>query len=250
MENNNHTAHERAPVSLVVDYDGADDLIADYAAHLSTGKVFLDSPRQLDAGTRVYLKLVFPGLIQPIKVHGTVSGSHGPDQHEQGTIGIEFDDSARTRLADMIQRVRDRDPELVVSRLIRVLVVEDNPHVAQLIRNGLHGSGRREFHDLAFNFRTANNGRDALELLHNESFDALIVDVYLPILDGSHVIAKVRAEDKLCTLPIIAVSAGGRSAQNAALAAGADVFLEKPMRLRQIVDAMRGLVDLEGNNAG
>jgi CheY-like chemotaxis protein len=232
-----------SPVSLVVDYDGADDMIADYVEHLSTGKMVLDSPRQLEVGTKVHLKLAFPGLLRPIGVRGTVSSARHPEQPAQG-MGIEFDETARHKLAEMIQRVRDRDPGLVVSRLVRILVVEDNPHVAQLIRSGLHGTGRRELSDLAFNFRTASNGRDALDILRSESFDVLIVDVYLPILDGAHVIAKIREDAKLCVLPIIAVSAGGDTAKDAALAAGADVFLDKPMRLRQIVDAMRGLIDL------
>ncbi len=234
---------------LVVDYDGAADLIADYNENLSTGRVFLNTARELAIGTPVCLVLSFPGLLEPISVNATVQWQRDSNDRESG-VGVELDDDeARRSLGELVERVRRRDPE-IVSRLIRILVVEDNPHVAQLIRNGLRGSGRRQFGDgVAFNFRTASNGREALDLLRGEAFDALIVDVYLPIMDGSDLIAQIRAHDDLCQLPVIAVSAGGQSARNAALIAGADAFLEKPMRLRQIIDAMRKLIDLDPADA-
>jgi len=148
------------------------------------------------------------------------------------------------RLAEVIERIRSRDPR-TVSRLVRVLVVEDNPHVASFIGDGLAGTGRRTG-EMAFIVRTAHNGRDALELLRDEEFDALIIDVYLPVIDGAQVIFAVRNELGLTELPVIAVSAGGESARTAALTAGANMFLDKPMRLRQVVETMRSLMKLDG----
>ena len=69
-------------------------------------------------------------------------------------------------------------------------------------------------------------------------------DVYLPVLDGPHVITLARQELGLTDLPIIAVSAGGDSARASALAAGANIFLDKPMRLRQVIETMRHLVKI------
>jgi CheY-like chemotaxis protein len=173
---------------------------------------------------------------------GAADGDEAADGAGEG-VGIEFEPGAGQReLELLVDRVRSRDPELV-SRLVRVLVVEDNPHVAQLIRDGLRGSERRSFaDDLVFNFRTASNGREAIELLGRERFDALIIDIYLPVLDGPNVIAHVRAEPTLARMPVIAVSAGGEHAREAALAAGADFFLHKPMRLRQVIETMRQLM--------
>ena len=109
----------------------------------------------------------------------------------------------------MIERIRKRDPK-TVSRLFRVLVVEDNKHVAALIHDGLKGSARREFGGgVSFAVRNAEDGREAIEILRRETFDALIVDVYLPIVDGAKVIQTARGELGLADLPIIAVSAGG-----------------------------------------
>lgn len=233
----------RAPVILRVDYDGPDDLVFDYTENLSSRGVFLKTARRFTAGDRIRLMLSFPGLLEPIGLEGTVRWTR---EDIDAGVGVEFDDGAsRKRLEELIERIRARDPR-VVSRLIRVLVVEDNPHVARLIQNGMLGSTERYFGDrLAFNFRTAANGREGLDLLEHDSFDALIIDVYLPILDGASVITHVRKSERIRHLPIIAVSAGGDSARDAAMAAGADFFIEKPMRLRQLLETMGKLLDLE-----
>jgi uncharacterized protein (TIGR02266 family) len=237
----------RAPIVLRVDYEGPDELVFDYTENLSSRGIFLKTSRAFQVGDRIRLMLSFPGLLEALGIEGTVRWMREGD--DTG-VGVEFDQGeARATVEALIDRVRQRDPKLV-SRLIRVLVVEDNPHVARLIRAGMLGSSERYFgHRLAFNFRTAANGREAIDLLENEPFDALIVDIYLPILDGANVIAHVRASQALRHLPVIAVSAGGDSAQEAALAAGADFFLPKPMRLRQILETMARLLDLGQDGA-
>src|SRR5436853_102109 len=78
-------------------------------------------------------------------------------------------------------------------------------------------------------------GRDALDLLRRRPFDAAIIDIYLPVIDGAHVIHTLRTELKL-TIPVIAVSAGGPSVRELALEAGADMFIDKPMRLRHVIE--------------
>jgi uncharacterized protein (TIGR02266 family) len=237
---------DREPVTLVVEYDGADELVVDYTENLSSGGTFVHTTRPFEVGTQVHLRLSFPGLLSPIALEGVVRWSRDSAAGEPGA-GIEFtnfDDRARARIDEIVQRIRARDPQ-VVDRVIRVLVVEDNPHVAQLITDGLRGSGRVQLGDnLSFHFRTAVNGAEALELLRTETFDALIVDIYLPVLDGASVIAQAREDERTRTIPIIAVSAGGDSARQQALSAGADFFLDKPMRLRQIIDTMRQLMPL------
>lgn len=74
-------------------------------------------------------------------------------------------------------------------------------------------------------------------------FDVLVIDINLPHVDGAEVISKLREDDDFQTLPVIAVSAGGDPARRAAMKAGADFFLEKPMRLREIIATMHHLLD-------
>ena len=129
--------------------------------------------------------------------------------------------------------------------MVRVLVVEDNPHVARLIREGLAGGTQRTFGDrFEFEFEVCTNGREGLDRLQTEGgFHALIIDVCLPVLDGPSVIREIRASSDLHALPVIAVSAGGKAARIEALEAGADYFLEKPMRLSQVLETMRQVLD-------
>ena len=234
----------REPITLFVEYEGADDLVGDFTENLSSGGTFVATNRELPIGQRVQLVLSFPGLLEPISIEGFVRW-HRVDGEEGGDAGagIEFSPGpARDQLEAIVGRIRDRDPK-TVSRTFRVLVVEDNRHVAALIQEGLRGSSRRDFNsNIAFTFRNAEDGRAAVEILRREQFDALIIDVYLPILDGPKVISTARTELGLGELPIIAVSAGGDSARRSALEAGANIFLDKPMRLRQVIDTIQRLL--------
>jgi uncharacterized protein (TIGR02266 family) len=234
---------DREPVTLFVEYEGADDLVGDYTENLSSGGTFVATNRELMVGTHIHLMLGFPGLLEPIAIEGTVRWTRG--EADGAGAGIEFEPGpARDQLAHVIERIRSRDPK-VVSRLFRVLVVEDNRHVANLIHDGLRGSSRREFGGgISFVVRNAEDGRQAIEILKNEKFDALIVDVYLPVLDGAKVIATARKELGLGALPIIAVSAGGDAARTSALAAGANIFLDKPMRLKQVIETIQRLMQV------
>ncbi len=233
----------REPVTLFVEYEGADDLVGDFTENLSSGGTFVATNRALPIGTRVQLVLSFPGLLEPIAIEGMVRWKREePGEEGDAGAGIEFEPGpARDALAAVIDKVKNRDPK-TVSRLFRVLVVEDNKHVAQLITEGLRGSSRRDFGGVSFVFRNAEDGRAAVEILRRETFDALIIDVYLPILDGPRVIMQARTELGLRDLPIIAVSAGGDAARRSALEAGANIFLDKPMRLRQVIDTMQRLL--------
>ncbi len=234
----------REAITLFVEYEGADDLVGDFTENLSSGGTFVATKRELPLGQRVQLVLSFPGLLEPISIEGCVRW-HRADGEEGGDAGagIEFSPgAAREHLQSIIERVKLRDPK-TVSRTFRVLVVEDNRHVAALIQEGLRGSSRRDFNsNIAFMFRNAEDGRAAVEILRNEQFDALIIDVYLPILDGPKVISTARTELGLGELPIIAVSAGGDAARRSALEAGANIFLDKPMRLRQVLDTIQRLL--------
>ena len=231
----------REPVTLFVEYEGADDLIGDFTENLSSGGTFVATNRELPIGTQVQLNLGFPGLIEPIAVEGTVRWSRG-DDGSRGA-GIEFHPGpARDQLAAIVDRIRAKDPR-TVSRMFHILVVEDNKHVAELIQDGLRGSSRRDMGGrVSFVFRSAEDGRQAIEILRTETFDALIIDVYLPVLDGPKVIHTARTELGLVDLPIIAVSAGGDSARRSALEAGANIFLDKPMRLRQVIETISALL--------
>src|SRR5829696_5764791 len=99
----------REPVTLFVEYEGADDLLGDYTENLSSGGTFVATNRELPVGTHITLMLGFPGLLEPISVQGTVRWARGHDSGdgEEAGAGIEFAPGpARDQLAVMIEKIR------------------------------------------------------------------------------------------------------------------------------------------------
>lgn len=231
---------DRRPVTLVVDYDGADEMCRDYTENLSTGGVFVHTDRTMEPGDRVELMLSFPRLLAPLSIAGVVRWVRpvGDSDNGVGIEFVEFGDEARNELEEILSHVQERDPHYVESSL-RVLLCEDNTHISKLIQEGL---APVRFSGTPLDIISANNGRDGLRLILEEQFDIVVMDANLPIMGGIAVIERARAEKRLRSLPIIVVSAGGEEVGKEAIAAGADFFLEKPMRLRQIVDTMRHLL--------
>jgi uncharacterized protein (TIGR02266 family) len=236
----------REPITLKVEYAGAGELVGDYTENISAGGTFVLTDRELPEGIEVKLVLSFPGLLRPLPLAGRVKWARSAGGQQRG-VGIAFDRDdaeAAARIDEVVQRIAAGDPSLV-ARTLQVLVVEDNPHVAKLIREGLNGSARRELGGrVTFYCHMAANGREALTLIRGQPFDIVIVDIYLPILDGAQLIGQVRADEALRHLPIVAVSGGGQSAREAALSAGADFFIDKPMRLADIFATMRRLIPI------
>ena len=240
-EDKRKEGQDRRPVFLVVDYEGAEDLCHDYTQNLSSGGAFIHTDKQLSVGDQIDLQLSFPRLLAPLRISGVVRWVRSACDEGAG-IGIEFTDfneGVGRELEQVIAKIQQSDPDYVQPG-IRVLLVEDNSHVSRLIRDGL-GSGR--YSDAAIECVGASDGRQALELLHSESFDVLVIDVNLPVMDGPAVISTLRKEEPYKSLPVIAMSAGGETAREQAMSAGADFFLEKPMRLREIFATMHLLLD-------
>jgi CheY-like chemotaxis protein len=123
-------------------------------------------------------------------------------------------------------------------RVVRVLLIEDNPHVASLIQEGLEGTARRELGGrVSFVFVHVPDGQSALAKLKELGDlqpDVIVCDVYMPVMDGTTFLAHLRASGGPQP-PVIALSAGGEAAREAAMAAGADAFLDKPIRLQELL---------------
>ncbi len=133
--------------------------------------------------------------------------------------------------------------EVDYPRIVRVLLIEDNPHVAELITDGLDGAARRELSSkVAFIFDVVGDGQMALDRLKEIDPDLIILDVYMPVMDGAAFLRHLRARPQQAKTPVIALSAGGEAAREAAMAAGANVFLDKPLRLNEVMAAAAKLL--------
>ena len=116
---------------------------------------------------------------------------------------------------------------------MRVLVVEDRVKMASLIRRGLRKEG------LAAD--VAANGEDALWMAGATEYDAIVLDVMLPGIDGFEVCSRLRAEG--IWSPILMLTARDAVRDRVAgLDAGADDYLTKPFSYAELLARLRALV--------
>ena len=116
---------------------------------------------------------------------------------------------------------------------MRVLVVEDEKRLAAGLRNGLEAEG--------FAVDVVGDGTDGLWLARELPFDAIVLDILLPGLDGYRVCATLRAEGNWT--PILMLTAkDGEWDEVEALDTGADDFLTKPFSYAVLVARLRALL--------
>lgn len=225
------------PVRLIVDYEGREDFLSDYAATLSTGSIVVEMARAPALEATVELVVSFPGLLVPIALAGSVAA------FEESGIRVQLLPASREQLAGLADRIARGDRRLVAP-VVRLLLVEDNLHICELISDGLRAAGARHFgREIAFSVAAAHDGAEALAMIDGGGFDAVIVDAYLPVVGGAKLIEHARA--RLGTqVPIIGVSGGGDGARDAVMAAGANAFLDKPVRLRPLVEQLRAFLGI------
>jgi len=128
----------------------------------------------------------------------------------------------------------------------RILVVDDNPLIRESIEVAV-GRLAAQFKGRPWKFEatSADDGAKALDLIRETKFDLVVVDLYLPVLSGLDIIQKLRDDPVLQSTPILAMSASIEDARARSLGAGADMFLQKPLRLVDVLGAIKSLLKLE-----
>ncbi|MDO8693741.1 MAG: response regulator transcription factor [Sheuella sp.] len=116
---------------------------------------------------------------------------------------------------------------------MRILLVEDEPTLSDQISAALIESG--------FVIDHADNGQDALHLGAEESYDAIILDLGLPIMDGMTVLKNWRA--KGLTTPVLILTARDSWHDKVSgIDAGADDYLSKPFHMQELLARVRALI--------
>lgn len=117
----------------------------------------------------------------------------------------------------------------------RILVVEDNPDNACLVVDLLRAHGYAVVH--------AAQGEAAVALAEGTHPDLVILDIRLPQVDGLTIARALRGHPDLAGVPILGLSANAmRSDREAAMAAGCDEYLTKPIGLPELVRGVQRLL--------
>lgn len=117
--------------------------------------------------------------------------------------------------------------------MMRILLAEDEKKVATHIRHGLEEAG--------YAVDVAGDGDDALWLAETQPFDALVLDVMMPLKDGFTVVRQLRRQQILT--PVIFLTArGGVEDRVRGLDAGGDDYLVKPFSMTELLARLRALL--------
>ena len=123
---------------------------------------------------------------------------------------------------------------------MRVLVVEDEPNLLRQLRAALEGAG--------YAVDTASDGEEAHYLGSTENYDAVLLDLGLPEVDGLTVLDRWRKEGR--TAPVLVLTARDSwSDKVAGLDAGADDYLAKPFQTEELIARLRALIRRSSGNA-
>nr|WP_248003128.1 MULTISPECIES: response regulator [Streptomyces] len=124
----------------------------------------------------------------------------------------------------------------------RVLVVDDNKVIRQLIRVNLELEG--------IEVVTAADGAECLDVVHHVRPDVVTLDVVMPRLDGLRTAARLRADPRTRNLPLAIVSACTQYEVDSGLDVGVDAFLAKPFEPAELVRLVRELMERRGSGGG
>lgn len=110
----------------------------------------------------------------------------------------------------------------------RLLLIDDDPNLILLVQDYLEFQG--------YDVMTADNGKEALDVLEQNIPDLIICDIMMPEMDGYELVKRIRQDSRVSWIPVIFLSAKGQTNDRVkGLETGADVYLVKPFEPEELV---------------
>lgn len=211
--------------------------IVAHTTQLTSHSVSVRTDERIALGATVQLRLSFPRLFEPLDLDAQVVSretSNGPGYFAGVTLDFVGASPAHVRLVRLLEQQRSgREP----AGVFRILVVEDSA----VMRDCVQHSAERFSGVMRVETASADTAEQARELIACHYFDLALVDLFLPgALSGADLVRELRERGN--DLPVIGVSVGGPAARDAFHAAGADLYLDKPVMLRDVFVTLERLV--------
>ena len=213
--------------------------LSKHLAHLLGGRIWVES--EYEEGSTFYFTARF-SLINDGKHAGRADGlSYDPDLagddradepdlilKDASPDGPEYEmDTPLPAVVDN-QPADDAAQNPNASHLLVVEDVEINQIIAEELLTGI-----------GYTVDIANNGQEALDMLKQKDYDAVLMDIQMPVMDGLTAAVKIRESEKHRDLPIIALSAHAMDEEREkSLAHGMNDHIDKPLDLEQLAVAL------------
>jgi CheY-like chemotaxis protein len=223
--------------------------------HISPTMMSVQTEESAFIGDRVELLLSFPGLLEPVQLEAQVVSqrtSTGPGRPGGWSLGFVFyNDEEQQRLESLLERLdaavapgaptsgQKNHPGPRAGDLYRVLVVDDSTLTRDVFSHGVKKYFRGRHQSVTVD--VAAHVEEAWFRLCKEPYDLAIIDYYLPAANGDELINRLRSDERFRGLAVLAISIDGQKAQRATLAAGADLFLSKPIVMDDLFSTLERL---------
>ena len=117
----------------------------------------------------------------------------------------------------------------------KILVVDDEPDLLKVTLLRLKKTG--------YDVYSGTNGGEVLDIARRVVPDLIILDVYLPVLDGDEVAVMLKKDDKLKHIPLILISAGTATLKKRAEMCGAAAYLSKPFEPEELTAIVKKILE-------
>ncbi|HKD75531.1 MAG TPA: response regulator [Ktedonobacterales bacterium] len=129
----------------------------------------------------------------------------------------------------------------MTSEQVTILIVDDDPRIVEVLREGLEVLG-------GFRVASAADGEQGLERFEEVRPHAVIIDVRMPGIDGYQLARAIRGDPATAQTPLVFLTAMAQDRDRyIGLASGADIYLIKPVAPSELVEAIRGALALDAD---
>lgn len=208
------------------------------SVYIVNGIMSIELTKSAAMGKHISILVKLTGIGLPEKDKSSIYKSPEQIEQEFGAVAksqphkINFRIEQNKIVLDFViklKQVLTEDQSEFIFRSKKILLAEDNEVNVIVFSSFLDDWGTA--------YVLANNGKEALELLKTDDFDAVLMDIHMPVMDGIEAITQLRKFNK--EIPVIVLSAA--SYQNdidKAMAAGANEFLKKPVSSWELYSAL------------